>query len=139
MVICVQIYCSKFTQKTNTGKHCPSPLCTISLSIAIGNGAETQSGDKSIIVHGTGDNMAPRQGKVISQTTQYMQISNGHDRSISMTLAWFSGIVYAGVMSHDPPQIQTLEKCTFKQGNGIKSVCVCSVHCISCTINTVSG
>ena len=50
-----------------------------------------------------------------------------------------SGDFYAGVMSHDLPQIQILEKCTFKQGNDIKGVCVCSVHCISCTINIVNG
>ena len=50
-----------------------------------------------------------------------------------------SGDFYSGVMSHDPPQIQISENWTFKPGNGIKSVSVCSVHCISCKINTVNG
>ena len=34
---------SKFTLKTSTCELCPSPLRTISISIAIGDGTETQS------------------------------------------------------------------------------------------------
>ena len=34
-----------------------------------------------------------------------------------------SGNFYAGVMSHDPPQIQIPQKWTLKQGNDTKSVC----------------
>ena len=43
MVICVQICRSKFTQKTSTCELCPSPLRTISISIAIGDGTKTRS------------------------------------------------------------------------------------------------
>ena len=43
MVICVDICCSKFTQKTSTRELCLSPLRTVSISIAISDGIETRS------------------------------------------------------------------------------------------------